>query len=347
MDDAGQGRRGLRATGLADVLALLRERYGIAGNQVRDLGGSSCLNVLVAAGPARYVVRVYRPYMTTGRLAALHLVRQTLERGGVPCAPLVPTRDGQPWVRSGGRFVEVERFVAHDAAMDCWERLEVGLPVLGRIHTLLHDVTLSAEGRTAPFANYLEPVRAQQATARGTARIRSWHPTPAEVRLADRADELAARVAAGERALSAALPRQMVHGDFWDTNVLFTAGRVVLVLDFDFMGERARIDDLALVLYFADAGATFGHDAEDGHWLARLRRLVEAYDRGLDRPLTSRERAALPWAIARQPLWGIGGWVALLDDEQAAREHAAGTAAAVDRALHIAHSIARWHEALA
>src|SRR5689334_18169512 len=112
------GRRGLRATALADVMALLRERYGIEGRPARDLGGSSCLNVLVAAGPARYVVRVYRPYVTAGRLAAIHLVRQTLERGAVPCAPLVPTRDGQPWVRSGGRLVEVERFVEHDADMD-------------------------------------------------------------------------------------------------------------------------------------------------------------------------------------------------------------------------------------
>jgi len=28
---------------------------------------------------------------------------------------------------------------------------------------------------------------------------------------------------------------------------------------------------------------------------------------GLDDPLTAAERKALPWAIARQPLWGIGG----------------------------------------
>jgi homoserine kinase type II len=214
MDDAGQGRRGLRATPTADVLALLREHYGIEGNRAQDLGGSSCLNLLVVAGQARYVARAYRPYVTIDRLAALHLVRRTLERGGVPCAPLLLTRDGQPWVHSGGRLIEVERFVAHDAAMDSQERLEAGLPVLGRIHTLLQDITVSAEGQTAPFANYLEPAQVQQATARGTARLRRGQPTPAEVRLAVRADELAARVADGGRALIAALPRQVVHGDF-------------------------------------------------------------------------------------------------------------------------------------
>jgi len=94
MDDAGNGRRGLRATPMANVRVLLRERYGIEGSQARDLGGSSCLNLLIADGQARYVARVYRPYVTAGRLAALHLVRRTLERGAVPCAPLVPTQAG-------------------------------------------------------------------------------------------------------------------------------------------------------------------------------------------------------------------------------------------------------------
>jgi Ser/Thr protein kinase RdoA (MazF antagonist) len=51
--------------------------------------------------------------------------------------------------------------------------------------------------------------------------------------------------------LVARLPHQLVHGDFWDNNVGFLGGRPVLVADFDFMGERARIDDLALTLWYA------------------------------------------------------------------------------------------------
>jgi homoserine kinase type II len=159
------------------------------------------------------------------------------------------------------------------------------------------------------------------------------------------ADELAELVSAGERDVIAALPRQLTHGDFWDNNVLFRDDRIVLVADFDFMGERARIDDLALTLYFADS--TFGHREPDDSWLARLRRLVDAYDRGLDQPLTALERAALPWAMARQPLWGIGGWVASLDDAQAARDHAAGIVKDVAGALHVVRAIDRWQLALA
>jgi hypothetical protein len=59
--------------------------------------------------------------------------------------------------------------------------------------------------------------------------------------------------------------------------------------------------------------------------IAVLRPLVHADTSGLDHPLTGAEREALPWAIARQPLWGIGGWVAVLDDQNTARAHARAT----------------------
>jgi homoserine kinase type II len=344
-DDAGGGRRGRRALPSARVVTALQEHYGINSAWSKDLGGSSNLNLLVAAGSDRYIVRVYRPYVSAARLADIQLIRRALGRGGVPCAPVVPTRDGRAWVSIDGRLLEVERFVAHDATMDSWDRLEAGLPLLGRIHALLRPVMVSAAGRTPLFANYVEPAEASAATARGTTRIRGWQPTPAEERLASMAGELAELVTVGERDLVKGLPRQLVHGDFWDNNVLFRDGRVALVADFDFMGERTRIDDLALTLYFADA--TFGHAEGDERRRIRLRRLVEAYAGGIDQPLTALERAALPWAMARQPLWGIGGWVASLDDAQAARDHAAGMAADVARALEIVRAIDRWQQALA
>jgi hypothetical protein len=70
------------------------------------------------------------------------------------------------------------------------------------------------------------------------------------------------------------------------------------------MAERARTDDLALTLYCADTdfGLTTSADR-----IAALQPLVRAYASGLDNTLTGAERQALPWAIARQPLWGIGG----------------------------------------
>ncbi|HEY6740090.1 MAG TPA: hypothetical protein VI076_14705 [Actinopolymorphaceae bacterium] len=65
--------------------------------------------------------------------------------------------------------------------------------------------------------------------------------------------------------------------------------------------------------------------------------------------MSETERAALPWAIARQPLWSIGGWVARLDDEGAARVvrvgHALETAVDVERATWVIDDIDRWVDA--
>lgn len=118
---------------------------------------------------------------------------------------------------------------------------------------------------------------------------------------------------------------------------------MAFVGDFDFLGERARIDNLALTLYYAHR--TFSEDGSSDDAPQRLRDLVDAYERGLGDPLSRAERAALPLAIARQPLWSIGGWVALLDDEGCARQHAAGMYEETERALRIVRQIERWQAA--
>ncbi len=121
------------------------------------------------------------------------------------------------------------------------------------------------------------------ATRAGARRIRRWHPTATERRMATDAERLAELVAGGEAALTAGLPRQLVHGDLRDDNVFFRGENPVFVADFSFMAERARIDDLALPLYYADTELGL---ANTGDRIAALRPLVQAYLRGLDEPLT-------------------------------------------------------------
>jgi hypothetical protein len=57
-------------------------------------------------------------------------------------------------------------------------------------------------------------------------------------------------------------------------------------------------------------------------------------------------RAALPRAIAWQPLWAIGGWVAVLDDQDTARAHARATFRAIQRALQLNIDIGSWQAGL-
>ena len=345
-DDAAGGLRGLRAPLSSALIQAVRDAYGFSGAEdIVDLGGASSLNLRVGEGGRRYVVRAYRPYVTSARLDDIQQVRRQLGAAGVPCSDVLLTRDARPWIVFDDRLVEVEHHVDHDVCMDSWERLESALPMLGHIHTILRGTTTGRAGRRPVFANHLESQIALDRTRRGTQRIRGWASSPSELHLADTADELAHLVTTLEHDLLSGLPRQLVHGDFWHDNVLFRSGDVVLVADLGFMGERARIDDLALTLYFTSL--KYAEDSVSDDHLRRLRRLVDAYDSGLADRLSRAERAALPLALARQPLWSIGGWVALLDDEAAARQHAAGTSWALDWALSIVREINRWQTAFA
>jgi Ser/Thr protein kinase RdoA (MazF antagonist) len=352
---AGMVARGPRLRGEASphLFAALRDRYGIRdgdGTNVHDLGGSSNLNLLLtdtdAAGPRRYVVRVYRPWVTAARLADMQLVRRQLAQGGVPCALPVSTLDGEPWIVVDGRLVEVEPYIEHDAKMDSWQRLETGLPLLGRIHTLLQPLHVSEDGRNAPAANHIEPQDVLSATLLGTQRIGQWHDaSPVELQLAGASEELARLVDRQQRALGIeGLSRQLVHGDYWDNNVLFRDGRIVLVADLDFMGERPRVDDLALTLYYTNS--TFSDDPTSNERIHSLRRLVDAYDAGLDEALTSAERAALPLVLARTPLAFIA-MIASVDSEAGARRLASEMAPDISWALAIARDLERWQSVFA
>jgi homoserine kinase type II len=321
----------------------LRARYGLAVHGVRDLGGSSNLNLLITDDHRRLVVRVYRPWVTAARLTAIQVGRQALAAGGVPCAPPIPTRDGAPWIVGDDRLVEVEPYVEHDAKMDTWERLAAGLPLLGRIHSLLESVEMTEAGRAAPAANHIEAGDVLPGVQRGVECIRRWNATPAELELATAAEELARLVAQAEQGVGG-LCRQMVHGDYWDNNVLFRAGRIVQIADLDFMGERARIDDLALTLYYTNS--TFADDPAARRRARRLRALADAYDSGLDDPLTSAEWAALPLALVRTPLCFIA-MIPSVDSEPGARRLAAEMTADIAWALAVIRDLDRWQAAFA
>jgi hypothetical protein len=82
----------------------------------------------------------------------------------------------------GGRPGQVESYVDHDAVMDSWQRLQVGMALLAHTHNLLRHVQVGEQGRRPRFANHLDPAHVAACVRRGTERIGGWRPTAAERR---------------------------------------------------------------------------------------------------------------------------------------------------------------------
>lgn len=341
MDDAGGGRRGERPSISAELVEFVAANWRLrpAATAV-ELGGSVNLNILLDDGTTAVVGRVYRSHVKRRRLESVQAVRRHLAAAGLPFVAPLPTIDGAEWAEFGGHLVEVEPFVASDSRMNTLDRLIRALPTLSRIHDRLALLSEDLDAPDPEFSNYVAARSVRAATAEGTARIRSWNPTAREDRLADDADALADRLGALS-ASRAALPEQLVHGDYWDNNVLFAGDEIALVTDLDFLGRRPRTDDLALTLYFTSLDIV---DITSVPGL--LRDLVDRYESGLDQPLSEDERLDIPLALARQTLWSIGVWVAKLDEEASARSHLAGTADALRWGAAVANDCGRLQAAL-
>ena len=266
-----------------------------------DLGGSSNLNLLFPEGDLGYVARVYRAWLTPLRLEGIQSVRAALRAAGLPFTPIRHSADGRPFISTTSWLVEVEPFV-DGQDMNTWAELLEGMRMLGGIHTALSGITLSPGTKRAPAANHIDAADAFETTMRACSAIRAVASSSDEERIASLSEELAHALREAGDETSSELPRQLIHGDFWDNNIKFRDDSLIAVLDLDFMEEGARIDDLALVLYYACSGSTLASLRSAVERMQALRELVDAYDSGLERHLSQEERTALPLALARTPL---------------------------------------------
>jgi homoserine kinase type II len=310
----------------------------------RDLGGGWTTNLqLNYAAHDSVVCRIHRAHTSPDRLSAIQLARDVVSAAGIPAVQHLPARDGSSFVMLGsGRLVELEPYVQWNEQMNTVPLLEAGFGILARIHYALRSAAIPAAGRSTIYANHIYSEDAAAATHQGVARIRSWNDFVLS-RFADRVVRHIDAVDAAEGPLRDRQVAQVVHGDFWDNNVLFRDHRVAAVLDFDFMAERPRIDDLALTLYFylLDPGRALPTAADR----AQVRRFLDAYDAATTLKLSAEERAALPLAIARQPAWSVGRWINNLA-ESGAREHAAYAVGELPVAQAVLAELPAWQDAL-
>lgn len=324
------------------VIGAVERDFGLRSCEVAErFGGNNKTNLrLMIAGRADVVARVYPPTTSLGRVTAIQQARIALEGGGLPYIGPLPTSWGDTLATlPGDRALELEEFVPGED-MNSLDEIVMAMPLLGRTHSVLARHPSTYAGRYAPTANHVPSYAVRALAAQLVARSAGW---PKGLRdLARRAQDLAESVAAAETRF-ARRHEQLVHGDFWNNNVLFVDGRVSAVLDLDFMGFRPRIDDLALTLYYTRSDFLGPFDqAVRLRWIARI---VNAYDSGLDEPLTDEERSALPFALARTILYGLR-YIAASSDDAAVQDRVRGDASDVDWSLDLVRSPETWQNAL-
>jgi homoserine kinase type II len=310
-----------------------------------DLGGRNTANLRLELDRVGSVVaRIHPRKKATDRLRAEQFVRSKLADCGLPCLPPLPVFAGDTVGRlDSGELIEVEPYVQADGWMTTDNRMIAGFRLLGHMHQHLRGLDLPAAARHVEYANYLPVEDIGHAVEHGAGRLRRLG-RPELAAYADAGQAHLAEVAELERLRRVEHCRQIVHGDFWDNNVLFRGGDIVAVLDFGFMAERTRVDDLALPLWFQllKSGRT-RPDAEDRRLVNAL---LDAYDSGTDAPLSFNERLSIPLAIARQPAWSLGGWVRILD-EATAIDHARSAAAELPIAVAVLEDLSVWNQDVA
>lgn len=169
-----------------------------------------------------------------------------------------------------------------------------------------------------PVSNYVIPPLLVRWIARALVRLRAQEASAAGVAITacQEAADLADRVCAWWHGRGEQLPVALTHGDYGGGNVLFRDGRIVAVLDFDFLGPRERVFEPAYTLYWFLVRLYPALHPAQYPW-PLVKDLLAAYDGAAVHPLSRPERAALPIEMARVPLYWFGE-AAFLPDPAAA-----------------------------
>jgi Ser/Thr protein kinase RdoA (MazF antagonist) len=277
---------------------------------VRDLGGAYNLNLLLQTERGKYVLRVYRPWVTQLRLSQLHQVKRFLAHAGFPVPLPLPAISGETILRYHDHLLELEPFIAHDGEADTWERNAIAFSLLGKLHAFLVTEATNIHLIDPVVSNYGTPEMllawTRQAAEESSQLLQQvkTQQTRQALSLYTEAIQLLITLQEQWDKTQEHLPRQLTHGDYGGGNLLFLHEQPVAMLDFDFMRIRERVFELAYTLYWWLSKQGQGHIAAVSCW-HRVKELLASYNEATFMPLTAQEIRALPLEMARVPLYWI------------------------------------------
>lgn len=275
---------------------LLRRHYGIEGT-VRELGSQQDANFLVESASGRFVLKISHPVVTEADVIAQHRAETHLARRepGLRIPASVTGVDGRPVQREplvmrlleflDGELLSTSRYLAP--------------PIVEAMGDLTGRVSRALAGFDGPV-----PARTLQWDVRHAGRV--------VTQLADfvgvpggsgRARTAAAEATAALKPCRDRLPRQVIHGDITDDNLIATIDgdgrrRPVGLIDFGDLSESWAIAELAVMLSSVLAYT-------DGDLTSLLPAIV-AFDRV--RPIADDELAALwPLVVLRAAALMVSG----------------------------------------
>jgi len=299
-----------------------------------------------------WIARVHRPWTTPARLEDVHHILDFLRTAGYPIPAVLATPTGCTWTTLHDRLVEIHAFVPSDATADNDERSGMALELLACLHADLS--ALPPDAIPPPlYSTHATPAAmlaglAETDHAFAALRAHTIYAEAAAAREAARA--LLVTLDAAWAQYAERLSRTYTHGDYGGDNILFRAGKIVALLDFDFLAYRERVSDLARTLYWGSGafGATRPAEPTSAE-TAQLTALLQRYQHAASSPLTTDELRALPYEMARIPLFFIAeaGYLPATSSDLASLQQTLSLASQLGRAALLTEHATAFGEQLA
>ncbi|MGG2198771.1 MULTISPECIES: phosphotransferase [Paenibacillus] len=246
------------------------------------LGGSFNVNMKMTTSDGTFAVRVLNRSAAPEHLGHARQAIALLRANGIPAACPLTAVGGDPFIRYKEKLVQVTPFVSADSFQCREAQVFESARMLRAFHESLVQVPAGPRPSWSFYADAAYYTEALE-------RMRSLSGIPADERA--EAEKLTRRVLDQWGDAASGLPCTTLHGDWHFWNQCYAEDRVCLVMDFDFMQQGQRVQDIAYALWVINLLLPEHADTFDRCFL-----------RGYGK-LTEEEAAIMPIAAARVSLF--------------------------------------------